>query len=176
MQVINIHERYIERPPAEVGALLDSLASDADALWPRSLWPAMGFDRPLGVGADGGHGPVGYRVEEYVPGRRVKFRFTRPRGFDGHHWFDVLPAGEAAAVLRHTIDIQARGPALLTWPLAIRWLHDACLEDAFAVGQASLGLAPQVVPWSPWVKVLRWLMSGGKTRPQQLPLPSRTTS
>lgn len=168
MRVTNIHERRIARPPAEVGALLDTLASDADALWPRTNWPAMDFDRPLGVGADGGHGPVGYSVVEYVPGRRVKFRFSRPAGFNGHHWFEVIPDGNSATVLRHTIEMKAEGPALLTWPLAIRWLHDACVEDALAVGQASLGIEPLVVPWSPWVKVLRWLMTGGRARPQKL--------
>ncbi|UNO43730.1 DUF2867 domain-containing protein [Streptomyces sp. MST-110588] len=38
----------------------------------------MRFDRPLGVGAYGGHGPVRYRVSAYDPGRRIRFDFTSP--------------------------------------------------------------------------------------------------
>jgi hypothetical protein len=173
MHVVNIHQRSFPRPAAEVGRLLDTLASDHDALWPRSMWPAMHFDRPLGVGADGGHGPVRYVVIEYDPGRRVRFRFTGPRGFNGHHEMQVLSDG-GNTVLRHTIDVNTEGPALLTWPLAIRHLHDALLEDAFATAEVSLGLAPTVVPWSPWVKFLRWAMFGGKARPQRIASPVAT--
>jgi hypothetical protein len=166
MRITNIHQRRIPRPPAAVGGLLDTLASDHDQLWPRDLWPAMRFDRPLSVGADGGHGPVGYAVVEYDPGRRIRFRFSRPAGFNGWHELEVLPQGDGT-LLRHTIEMKATGPALLTWPLAIRWLHDACLEDAFATAEASLGLAPTVIFWSSWVRFLRWAMTGGKARPQR---------
>jgi hypothetical protein len=173
LHVVNIHQRTIARPTTEVGRLLDSLASDQDLLWPRGLWPAMRFDRPLAVGADGGHGPVGYAVIEYEPGRRVRFRFSRPAGFNGWHELEVLPQGDGT-LIRHTIEMDATGPALLTWPLAIRWLHDACLEDAFATAEASLGLTPTVVPWSPWVKLLRWIMTGSKARPQCFAATDRT--
>jgi hypothetical protein len=173
LHVVNIHQRSIARPIEEVGRLLDSLASDHDQLWPCALWPAMRFDRPLGIGADGGHGPVGYSVIDYEPGKRVRFRFSRPAGFNGWHELEVLPEGDGAR-LRHTIEINATGPALLTWPLAIRWLHDACLEDAFATAEVSLGLAPTVVPWSPWVKLLRRAMAGGKATPQRFATPAAT--
>jgi hypothetical protein len=170
VHVVNIHQRVIARPIEEVGRLLDSLASDHDALWPRNLWPAMRFDRPLGVGADGGHGPVRYVVTEYEPGRRVRFRFKAPRGYNGWHELEVLSEGDGTLV-RHTIDMNATGPALLTWPLAIRWLHDALLEDAFATAEVSLGITPTVIPWSLWVKFLRWAMFGGKARPQRFARP-----
>jgi hypothetical protein len=168
LRVLNVHQRSIPRPAAEVGRLIDSLASERDRLWPRALWPAMRFDRPLGVGADGGHGPIRYSVVAYEPGRRVRFRFSAPRGFNGWHELEVLSEGDGTQ-LRHTLEMNTEGRALLTWPLAIRWLHDACLEDAFATAEASLGLAPTVVPWSPWVKFLRRAMSGGKSRPQAFP-------
>lgn len=172
MHVVNIHQRVIARPVEEVGRLLDSLASENDQLWPRGLWPAMRFDRPLGIGADGGHGPIRYAVVDYEPGRRVRFAFQAPRGFNGWHELEVLSEG-VGTLLRHTIEMNATGPALLTWPLAIRWLHDACLEDAFATAEVSLGLAPTIVPWSPWVKFLRWAMSGGTAKPQVIPASSR---
>ncbi|MGE5469060.1 MAG: SRPBCC family protein [Ignavibacteria bacterium] len=166
MQVLNIHERRIPRPAAEVGRLIDTLASEGDRLWPRALWPAMRFDRALGVGAEGGHGPIGYAVGEYRPGNYVRFRFTAPGGFTGGHWFDVHAEGDAACVLRHTISMDARGSGLLLWTLAIRALHDALIEDAFATAEAALGLTPQVRPWTPWVRLLRRLIAGRRARPQ----------
>ena len=58
LRVLNVHDRNIAAPPDAVGALIDSLASDDDALWPSRTWPRMYLDRPLGVGAIGGHGPI----------------------------------------------------------------------------------------------------------------------
>lgn len=107
------------------------------------------------------------RREAFSPGREVTFRFTGPRGFDGFHRLEVLPSGEGRAVLRHTIDMNTRGPALLTWPLVFRPLHDALLEDALALAQDNLGAMPEVRPWSGWVRFLRWALSSGKARGQQ---------
>ncbi len=56
--VLNIHSRDLHTSRDAVGALLDSLASDQDLLWPGDRWPAMRFDRPLQVGAVGGYGPI----------------------------------------------------------------------------------------------------------------------
>lgn len=130
MAVVNVHTREIQASPSEMGAVVDSLSSHADALWPRESWPPMRFDRALGVGADGGHGPIRYRVEAYVPGQWVRFRFTAPRGFDGFHEYTVHPSVEHGAVLRHLLVMRVHGLARLTWPLAIRWLHDALIEES----------------------------------------------
>ena len=43
--------------PGVAGRLLDGLSAADDRLWPKDRWPAMRFDRPLKVGARGGHGP-----------------------------------------------------------------------------------------------------------------------
>src|SRR5688572_30624625 len=126
MKVLNIHERTFDFPADKVGALIDTLASPKDRLWPNGLWPRMEFDRPLGVGAVGGHGPIRYSVEEYRPGRSVKFRFSGPRGFDGYHGFFVVPDG-ARTILRHTLEMTTHGPALVSWPLVFRPLHDALI-------------------------------------------------
>jgi len=173
MRVLNVHEREIPVSLDEVGALIDSLASEHDALWPRTTWPPVRFDRPLGVGAVGGHGMIRYVVEEYRPGQSVRFRFAGVPGFEGHHRFEVLPGEGGAAVLRHTIDMRIGGRAFIRWPLVIRPLHDALVEDALAQAQASLGVAPTVRRWSPWVRVLRWVMSRGRGRGQLTPNPTR---
>ncbi len=160
MKILNIHEREYRTTAQQLGALLDSLATPKDALWPRHSWPPMKFDRPLSVGARGGHGPIGYVVEEYIPGQKVDFQFTAPAGFVGNHCFQVLPVpGTDRVLLRHTIDADIHGFALLTWPLAIRHLHDALLEDALANAEKSLGIDPKRTAWSPWVRFLRWLLS-----------------
>lgn len=169
MRVLNVHERGYPVSVERLGELLDSLASEKDGLWPRHSWVAMEFDRPLGVGADGGHGPIRYSVEEYRPGESVRFRFCGPKGFDGVHFFEVVESGEERSKLRHTIEMETRGLAVVLWPLMIRPLHDALIEDAFATAEASLGLAPQMTPWSLRVRFLRWVMSGGKRRPQVTP-------
>jgi hypothetical protein len=67
MKIVNIHECRLEAGLPEAGALIDSLASDEDRLWPHEHWPSIRFDRPLGIGAVGGHGPIGYTVEAYNP-------------------------------------------------------------------------------------------------------------
>ncbi|MBK7661908.1 MAG: SRPBCC family protein [Betaproteobacteria bacterium] len=155
MHVRNIHQRSLRASPREAAFLLDGLSSAEDPLWPSESWPRMRLDRPLGPGAAGGHGPIRYTVAAYEPGRKISFRFTAPRGFDGAHWFEVSPEGETGTLLRHTIEMNIAGPALVTWPLVFRPLHDALVEDALAKAQAALGEDPTRVPWSAWVRLLR---------------------
>ena len=69
MKVVNIHSREYPVTSSEVGRLIDTLSSENDLLWPHRLWPRMKFDKPLTVSAKGGHGPIRYFVEEYVPGK-----------------------------------------------------------------------------------------------------------
>lgn len=157
MKVLNVHATRIG---ASAGPLLDSLASDRDLIWPRGEWPAIGFDRSLGVGASGGHGPIGYFVEEYEPGRRIRFRFTRPRGFDGYH--ELLIDG---AELRHELIMETRGVlATLSWLIAFRPLHDALIEDALANARRETGGAEARRPWSVWVVLLRRLVKRKRNR------------
>jgi hypothetical protein len=158
MQVHNLHEREFAAPAVAVGALIDTLASSNDRLWPIGKWPPMRFDRPLAVGAAGGHGPVGYTVVEYLPGQSIRFRFTAPRGFNGTHRFEVEER-QQSTVLRHIIEMRATGPALLSWPLAIRSLHNAAIEDCFDRATISLGIdLPHPARWSIYVRLLRAVM------------------
>lgn len=157
MGVYNLHQRRLPATPEQVGELLDGLAGRDDRLWP-DRWPALSLDRPLTVGASGGHGPVRYTVEGYLPGRWVRFRFRAPRGFDGFHEFTVLPDPSGGAVLRHLLAMRARGPALLTWPLVFRPLHDALLEDALDRAERELtGTVLAPARWGVYTRVLRRL-------------------
>ncbi len=169
MKVINVHERVLDGTVEQVGALIDSLASEEDALWPHHVWPQMKFDRPLAVGAAGGHGPIGYIVEEYTPGQLIRFRFTKPEGWDGTHRFEVVNSPEGTVSLRHTLDLTTSGSSSFAWQLIYRPMHDAVFEDVLDKAQASLGQAPQMKPWSATVKFLRWALAKGKPRSQTPP-------
>lgn len=163
MNVTNIHSRSYPVGNTEIGELLDSLASKEDKLWPRRMWPAMKFDRPLSVGANGGHQPIRYFVEKYEAGKLVQFRFTAPRGFNGVHRLEVLEKSLKETELRHTIEMTTQGPALFSWPILVRPLHNALVEDALTLVEQNLGLEKHVKSWSVYVRVLRWIASGGKS-------------
>jgi hypothetical protein len=118
----------------------------------------MRFDRPLGVGAVGGHGPIRYVISHYVPGRWIRFRYTGPRGFHGFHEFSIGQAKDGQPVLEHTVSMRPRGLGWLQWWLVTRPLHNACIEDSLdCAEQAVLGRVAQPARWSPYVRVLQWL-------------------
>src|SRR5918992_4999972 len=87
MRIESIHTRELPVPVEEVGRILDTLAGPDDKIWPIERWPndPIGFDRPLGVGARGGHGPIRYTVVAYEPGRRIAFEFEPRAGPRGQH-------------------------------------------------------------------------------------------
>ncbi|MFB6864061.1 SRPBCC family protein [Streptomyces virginiae] len=159
MGVFNVHERLLTAGQGEVGALIDTLSGgEDDLLWPGRLWEAMEFDRPLAVGAVGGHGPVRYTVAAYVPGTWVRFAFTGPRGFHGFHEFTVLPVDAERTLLRHTLAMNVSGVSRITWPLAYRAGHDAVLEDCLDRAElACTGTIAHRARWSPYVRFLRGL-------------------
>lgn len=156
--VRNIHSVRLRVPPARAGALLDSLGSDTDSLWPGDRWPPMRVEGPLTPGASGRHGPVTYTVEEYVPSTRVCFRFTQPAGFVGTHTFEVFPEADGCR-LEHRVEITPRGLARLAWPLVFGPLHDALAEDAVSRAVHAMGETQTPKRWSAWVRLLRRLGS-----------------
>lgn len=170
MKVQNIHQRALPASPQQVGALIDALSSPDDLLWPCQSWPRMAFDRPLSVGASGGHGPIRYVVDAYTPGHSITFRFTGPAGFNGYHGFEIIGTNAPHCVLRHTLAMSTHGLATITWPLAFRPLHDALIEDSLANAERALGIVPTVQRWSLWVRALRWVIARGRARPQVLPV------
>jgi hypothetical protein len=153
----NVHERLLAAGPDEVGALLDSLSSPDDRLWPNRRWPAMKLDHGLEVGSDGGHGPVRYKVDRYEPGRLVAFAFTPKFPLDGEHRLEVLAQPDGTTLLRHTIEGTSKSWLRLCWPLCFRWLHDALIEDALDRAEADVAKTPwEPRPLSAQVRFLRW--------------------
>lgn len=156
----NVHERRIEGPPAAVGVLMDSLASSDDLLWPWRRWPRMRLDRGLEVGSNGGHGPIRYAVARYEPGHLVAFAFAPDFGIVGEHRCEVLPHPDGGTLLRHVLEGRAEGWMRLGWPLCVRWLHDALIEDAFDRAESGIsGEAWEPRPLSPPVRLLRRLLA-----------------
>lgn len=159
MRVVNVHERVLDAPVSEVGALLDTLSSPSDGLWPEQ-WPRMRLAGPLRVGAMGGHGPIRYVVEQYERGRSVEFRFMAPEGFHGTHGYYADPIAEDRTRLRHVLEMRTRRWAMLSWPLVYRPLHDALIEDSLDRAERTLGVGPARRPgWSWYVRLLRSAMS-----------------
>jgi Protein of unknown function (DUF3995) len=140
LMIQNIHERRFGGIDVEqrVGALLDTLSSPADKLWPSDTWPPLRLDRGLVTGSSGGHGPIGYHVESYEPGKSVVFRFAAGLGIVGTHRLDVVADRDGSTVVRHTLEGELEGPMRMGWPLMVRWLHDALIEDALDNVEASL--------------------------------------
>ena len=168
MKIFNRHEIGIAAGEADIGRLIDTLASANDLLWPRFRWPRMRFDRPLSVGARGGHGPIGYSDEEYETGKRILFRFENTHrislGLEGHHRL-FMERGTDCTLLVHEITGTIRGRALAIWPLIIRPLHDALIGDALAQAAKHFDASRPFPPWlSPWVRVLRFALMRGRGR------------
>ena len=140
MKVLNHHTRIIHQPRHSIGLLLSTLATQNDQMLAIDKWPRMRLDKGLVPGSRGGHGPIRYFVSEYHEGESITFTFDM-KGFD---------------------DMKTSGWASIKWALAIRWLHDAFIEDAFDRVEGHFNPRIQHSEWTWWVKTLRWLMSPGK--------------
>lgn len=163
MNVVNIHSRELQCSSTHAFELIDSLASPHDLLWPREHWPAMRFDRPLGVGAIGGHGPIRYTVEHYDPGREIRFGFTAPKGFHGFHALRLDVAdGDGPHRLTHELRMDARGVGAMQWAIVFRWLHDALVENALDRAELHATGRQVFTAWGPWVRLLRWFLGANR--------------
>ena len=160
MKIRNIHTRLIDRGKAEVVDLFVTLASADDKIWPYHHWPPMRFRDGLKTGSEGGHGPIRYKVIEYRPSGYVKFEFQRPKGFDGVHFLEITETTDEKTLIRHAIEMRTRGLDTITWLLAIRWLHDALIEDAFDKVENHFNQTGRRTAWSPWVRFLRRVLKG----------------
>lgn len=161
MKVINIHTRVLNQPISKIGKLLNTLATDHDMMLATNKWSPMKLDKGLQVGSKSGHGPIKYFVTEYQPEKSITFQFDLT-GFNGYHRFDIVELGPNKTELTHIIDMTTIGSATLKWGLAIRWLHDAYIEDAFDKVENHFTKDKKNSKWSLWVKILRKVMKPKK--------------
>jgi hypothetical protein len=69
-------------------------------------------------------------------------------------------------VLRHEVIADPQGSMRLKWPLIIRWVHDAVVEEVLDRAEVAIGHAPaQPYQRSRWV---RSLLTLGATMPRTL--------
>ena len=147
--VRNVHERVVAAPAGRVWELVEGL-------WPSREWTPMRLDRQLAVGARGGHAMIRYAVTAYDPGRCVEFTFAPATGVHGTHSFTVAPVGPDRTLLRHELVGRLAGRTRLTWPLVVRWLHDALIEDLLDRAQDAVDAPPaRRARHSAWVRLMR---------------------
>ena len=158
MKVVNIHKRTIDQPKEKIAELINTLATDQDKIWPSEYWPEMKFNGGLKEGAEGGHGPIKYTVEKYVPGELILFRFLKPTGYHGIHKFEMTGSNNGTTEIKHTIDMNATGMGVLSWAIVIRWLHDALMEDFFDKIENQFSQVQQKTEWTVWVRFLRAIL------------------
>lgn len=158
MKVRNIHSRVISQPKVIVKELFYTLASKNDKIWPVKKWPRMKFKEGLVEGAVGGHGPIRYSIQQYIPGEFIRFKFLQPSGFDGIHQLELIELAPDQTEIKHNIEMNARGIGILSWSLGIRWLHDALIEDAFDQVENHFSKEQKTTEWNWWVKLLRYFL------------------
>jgi hypothetical protein len=167
MKIFNRHDRIIPAEKDALGSILDSLSGPEDALWPRETWPPMVLDPGLKVGAAGGHGPVRYRVSDYIPGRRAVFQFDRAglmAGINGRHYFEVVPR-RGHVIIRHDLEGDCDLGMWLKWTFFVRPLHNTVIEDAFDKVESRFSrTAVKRSQWGPYIRFLRRLIARRRRR------------
>ncbi|GAB3409432.1 hypothetical protein [Flindersiella endophytica] len=169
----NVHCREVPVPVSEVGPLLDGIL-EADSIWPSAGWPALRLDHGLAVGSSGGHGPIRYRVTDHQPGKRLEFAFDPSMGVEGTHALELhAGARPGSTLVRHTLIGRPTAATRLRWAFAIRWLHDALIEDLLDNVAVAAGHPPaKPARWSPWVRLLRRAV-GRRRATSARPQPTR---
>ncbi len=155
MNVINVHERTVNQPKARVSKLLETMATANDKIWPRENWPAIKFKDGLKIGSYGGHGPIKYKIIEYDLGNAIHFEFLKPSKFKGYHKFEIFDLEHSKTKVVHSLQMKTFGLGTLYWVFAIRWLHDALIEDAFNKIENEFSINMKMTKWGFWVKFLR---------------------
>lgn len=158
MDIVNIHKRIINQPKAQVAVLLTTLSTKDDKVWPKDKWPAMRFKNGLSLGEKGGHGIIRYFVEDYEQGEFVIFRFLEPKGFNGIHKFEIDEINANTTEVKHSIIMKTDSLATLKWIIAIRWLHDALIENAFDTIENNYLEVKKHTKWNYWVRLCRFIL------------------
>ena len=155
MNVVNIHKRIIDQPIEKVAALFKTLATANDLVWPHENWPAMKFKEGLSVGSQGGHGRIRYTIIALEAGEFIRFKFTKPNGFNGTHTLKMSAINSNKSEISHEIRMQTAFKATVLWVFIIRWLHDALIEDAFDKVENHFLTEKKRTKYSAWVNYLR---------------------
>ncbi len=158
MKVVNIHKRIINQPKREVSGLLETLSTKNDKIWPVAYWPRMKLDNGLKTKSKGGHGIIGYVVEDYIFNELIVFKFSKPKGFHGIHKFEIIEDTDSTTKVMHSIIMNTKGRATLQWYFVLQWLHNALIENAFDAIENNYTNAKVFTKWNLWVKFWRFIL------------------
>ncbi len=158
MKVLNTHKRVLNEPKQNIAELLATLSKENDKIWPIEKWPAMRFRNGIKIGAKGGHGPIRYSVEKYNPNEIIQFQFSKPKGFNGIHKFELKELPNKKTEIKHTIEMETKGKGTLVWFFAIHSLHNALIEDGLDKIENYFSNDKKVTAWNVWVKIIRKLL------------------
>lgn len=164
--IVDIRSRQIVGTLEQASFLLQGFADDSPILWPINLWPRDKFDSPLQVGAIGGHGATKYVVVSYDPKKELVFKFISPKGYIGMHGFTletISIQGKQGVIITHVTKLLLKRYHLTMWYLAIKWVHEALIEDCF--NNAELYLTGKIIKKTQWKwRVYFWRHILGGTR------------
>lgn len=158
MKIVNIHKRELPISKDKVLNLFSTLASDKDKIWPSENWPPMRFKEGLKKGSIGGHGPIRYEIINFDPNGCIAFKFLKPKGFNGLHKFEITAISQNSTDIKHSIIMTTSVLGTFKWIFAIKWLHDALLEDALDKIENQLTHQNLNTEWHLWVKLLRGIL------------------
>lgn len=164
-RVRNVHARTVDVSASVLHEWVSTLGTRDDVLWPVDQWFPMRLDRPVAVGGRGGHGPVRYRCIEHAL-QRTEFAFESVLGsphWDGTHTFWIDDRG-GSSQLRHELIVTLPMRERLAWTVLVGPLHDAVLEDLLHRAQRRSGISTKAPRWSLWVRLLRRLFPGVRSR------------
>lgn len=160
MDVINTHKRIINLPKAEVATLLETLSTKKDKVWPKDNWPSIRFKNGLKVREVGGHGIIRYSVYEFIPEKLIVFKFLKPKGFNGIHKFEIVAINKSSTEVKHSIIMKTTSMmATLKWVIAIKWLHNALIENAFDTIENNYLEVKKHTKWNCWVSLWRFILT-----------------
>ncbi len=129
----------------------------------------MKLSNGLVEGSSGGHGFVRYCVTN-VDRHRVVFSFDETIGIRGTHGFELEQTPEGGCNLRHVLEGTSLGLMRIVWPVVIKPLHDALVEDALDNAACELDGSPaKKSRLSPRVTLLRRGLSLLRQRPSPTP-------
>lgn len=172
--VRSVHSRDLPAGRERVAELVESLAGERDQLWPVERWPGtpIELDRGIEVGSSGGHGMIGYTVEEHEPGRSVVFRFDAGSGLEGIHRLDAEPLSGECTRLVHTLDAEVTGALAPLSPVLLA-MHDTLIEDLLDRAElATAGRIAEPAPMPRWMRAINAvearLLAGGNDHPDRL--------
>lgn len=168
--ISNVQQRVVPAPFAVVAPILDRIAEPDGGVWPSPPWMSLRLDRGLAVGSRGGHGTIRYEVAGHDPGRWARFAFDPGVGLQGYHEFVVREVPGGTEITHHLVGTsRPAGRMRWLWPLAVRWLHEALLQDLLDNWErAATGTVRRPARWSPWVRILhRTLLRRARTGGQR---------